>query len=117
MAVVRTCGGFRMILHAKGRDFAMRKAFDGVVVQAAVCDLQERWQRIFSDCEAVVLRCDFDRSGLQILHRMVRAAVAELDLEGFRAAGKAEELVAQADAEDRLLTQEVADSLDRILKW
>ena len=39
----------------------------------------------------------------QVLHRLVGAAVAELQLEGLAAAGQAQDLVAQADAEDRHL--------------
>ena len=53
------------------------------------------------DREAVVLRGDLDLAGLEVHDRMVRAAVAELELEGLAAAGEAEDLVAEADAEDR----------------
>ena len=52
----------------------------------------------------------------QILHRVIRAAVAELQLERLRAAGQAEQLVAQADAEDRLLAQQAANRADRVLE-
>jgi hypothetical protein len=41
------------------------------------------------------------RPVLQVLHRMVRAVVAELHLEGLRAGGQRHDLVAQADAEGR----------------
>ncbi len=77
---------------------------------------QELGQRIFVDREAVVLRRDLDRARLQILHRMIRAAVAELELERLRAAGQAEQLMAQADAEDRLLAQQAADRVDRVFE-
>ena len=77
---------------------------------------QELGQRIFGDREAVVLRGDFDGAGLQILHRMIRAAMAELELERLRAAGQAEQLVAEADAEDRLLAEQAADRADRVVE-
>ena len=47
---------------------------------------------------------------------MIRAAVAELQLEGFRAAGEAEELVAEADAEDGLLAEQAADGADGVFE-
>ena len=50
--------------------------------------------------EAVVLRGDLDLAGPQVLDRVVGAAVAELQLVGLAPAGEAEDLVAEADAED-----------------
>ena len=55
-------------------------------------------------------------AGLQVQHRLVRAAVAELELERLGAAGQAEQLVAQADAEDRLLAEHAADRVDRVVE-
>ena len=45
------------------------------------------------------------------LHRLVAAAMAELELEGLSAKRVAEHLVAEADAEDRLLADEAAHRL------
>ena len=109
MAVVRAGGGFGVVLHAEGRQLAVAQPFDGLVVEVDVRDLELGRQGLGIDGEAVVLRGDLDRAGLQVLHRLVRAAVAELELERLRAAGQAEQLVAQADAEDRLLAQQAAD--------
>ena len=53
------------------------------------------------DGEAVVLGGDLDLAGPLVAHRVIGAAVAELELEGLAAEGLAQELVAQADAEDR----------------
>ena len=53
------------------------------------------------DGEAVVLRGDLDLAGRLVADRVIGAAVAELELEGPGAEGLAEELVAQADPEDR----------------
>ena len=49
----------------------------------------------------MVLRGDFDPAGFQILHRLVAAAMAEFQLESFSAERLAENLVAEADAENR----------------
>ncbi len=63
-------------------------------------------QGVGVDRIAVVLCGDMDLPGLQILHRVVAAPVPELELEGLRPESAADELVAQADAHDRLLAHE-----------
>ena len=67
------------------------------------------------DLEAVVLAGDLDLAGLDILHRMVRAAMAVMHLAGLRAERQCEHLVAEADAEDRQIEfQELPDHRDGI---
>ena len=74
---------------------------------------QEAGQRGGIDGEAVVLAGDRHLARRQVAHRLVAAVVAELELEGAAAQGEAEELVPQADAEDRQLGREqLADVLD-----
>jgi hypothetical protein len=51
--------------------------------------------------EAVVLARDLDPPGLEVLDRVVGAAVAERQLVGVEADRAAEQLVAEADPEDR----------------
>jgi hypothetical protein len=58
-------------------------------------------QRVGIDGEAVVLRGDLHLARAQVLHRVVRAAVAELQLEGAPPHGEPQHLVPQADAEHR----------------
>ena len=53
------------------------------------------------DGEAVVLRGDLDLAGGVVHHRLVDAAVAEAQLVGAEAQRPAEDLVAEADAEQR----------------
>src|SRR6266511_2379161 len=50
-------------------------------------------------------------------HGMVRAAVAERELERLVSGGKGEKLVPQADAENRDVADELADDLDLPGKW
>ena len=51
--------------------------------------------------EAVVLRRDAHPAGAQVVHRMVDAAVPELELEALAAEREPEDLVPETDAEDR----------------
>ena len=66
--------------------------------------------------EAVVLRGDLDPTGLEVLHRVVRAAVAEGQLEGLEPDRPAEQLVAEADAPDRHLADHAAHVLDDVVE-
>ena len=77
-----------MILHAEGRQLAMPHAFDRAVVQIAVRHFEATRQILLGHGEAVILRRDLDSPGFQILHRLVGAAMAELQLEGRCAAGQ-----------------------------
>ena len=54
--------------------------------------------------------------GLQVLDRVVGAAVAERQLEGLEADRAAEQLVAEADADDRPLADQLADGLDDVVE-
>ena len=67
---------------------------------------QRRRQVVFGHGEAVILRGDFDAARFQVLHRLIGAAVAELELEGLGAAGQRQQLVPQADAEHGRLAQQ-----------
>ena len=53
----------------------------------------------------VVLAGDLDRAGGQPAHRVVAAVVAERQLEGLAAEGGGQQLVAEADPEDRHLAR------------
>src|SRR6187549_1823101 len=63
--------------------------------------LERRRQIAFVDRKAMILAGDEDTAGLEILHRMIRAMVAELHLHGARATREAEQLVTETDAEGR----------------
>ena len=85
--VVRVVGprrGFGMILDAEQRQRAMAEAFVRVIVQIEVGDFDiARRERVGINGKAVILGGDFDFLGAQILYRVVRAVVAEFQLEGF----------------------------------
>ncbi len=58
--------------------------------------------------ETVVLRGDGDLAGGEVLDGLIAAVMAEFEFEGLPAKGVAEDLVAEADAEDRRAADEGA---------
>ena len=60
------------------------------------------------DGEAVILGRDLDLLALEVQHRMIAAVMAELQLVRLAAQSQAQNLMAEADAEDRLLTEQIA---------
>ena len=69
--------------------------------------------RVELDGVVVVLARDLDAPGRLVAHGVVRAVVAERQLAGPGADGAAEDLVAQADAEDGHRTEQRLDDRDR----
>src|SRR6185437_10264270 len=106
VAVGRSRRGFRMVLHREGRLVGAAQALVGAVEQRDVGHLDVLGQRLGNDAEAVVLRRDLDLAGGQVLDRLVGAAMAALHLPGLAAQRQRQELVTEADAEDRHLLVE-----------
>ena len=71
-----------------------------------------RIQRLRVYAETVVLGSDFNFPCLQILNRLVCAAVAKFQFIGLGAVSQAQNLVPQADAEDRFLAQQFANRIN-----
>src|SRR5262245_1328400 len=90
-----------MVLHAEHGMLAMPQPFDRAVVQVDVSDLDVGRKRLRIDGKAVVLRGDFHLAGLELLHRMVRAAMSEFELERVAAHRQAKNLMTEADSEYR----------------
>ena len=67
-----------MILDREDRQSAMAKTFQGAVIQVDVSRFQVAGQVVEPDCEAVVLRGDFDFVGALVEHRLIGAAMTEL---------------------------------------
>jgi hypothetical protein len=79
MRIVRAWGGFGVVLDAEQGQVFVAHAFVGVVVEIDVGDLDVAGgERFRIDTEAVILGGDFDFFGEQVLHRMIRAVMAEL---------------------------------------
>ena len=62
------------------------------------------------DFVAVILRGDVHAPRQQVLHRMVAPAMPELELVGARPQRQTHQLIAQADARDGNLAQQLAHS-------
>ena len=90
---MRSGRSFRMILNAENRLALVSHAFDGPVVQIDAVDRNIGRQRGGIDRETVVLRSNFDSAGLHVLHRLVRAAMAEFQFECVAAKRLPENLV------------------------
>ena len=102
---MRAGGGLGVILNAEDRQALVPQALEGLIVEVDVARLDVGGQRRRVDGEAVVLGGDLDLAGRLVADRVIGAAVAELELEGLGAEGLAEELMAQADPEDRDATR------------
>src|SRR5690349_21800241 len=95
----------RMILHRENRVLAVPHAFHGVVIEVEVRH-DERLgaghaRRIPFDREAVILRRDKYLPCLKIAHWMVAAAMAVRQFRRPSAERQAEQLVTEANPEDR----------------
>ena len=90
----------------------MAQALDSVVVEVDLGDDRPAFFKgIRVGGEAVVLGGDRDLAGLEVLHRLIAAAMAELELESGAAESVGDHLVAEADAEDRVVGHEAGDRL------
>src|SRR3990170_4495913 len=104
--VERPGRGLRVVLDGEQRLRRVPEPLDGAVVQVHLGDLNAAAQAVPVQGVTVVLRGDVDAAGQEVLHRVVGATVAELQLERLRPEGAAQELVAEADAEHRLLADQ-----------
>src|SRR5258706_8985597 len=115
--IVRSGRGLRMILDAEHRLAAMPETFQRLIVQVDVRQLHFTLvQRIGVHREAVIVGGDLNLLRHVIQHGMIRAAVPELELVSLAAHREAKNLMAQADAEDGLFADEIADLLGLILQ-
>src|SRR5438105_549115 len=105
-----------MALEAERRRIENPHALIAAVEQGAMRDARVFRQRRLVDRKAVVLARDQYAARLEVLHRMVRAVMTELHLQRLRTHRKAENLVTQADAEQRqLLRHELARRANRVI--
>jgi hypothetical protein len=96
--VVRPGAGFGVELDGSGAPLGEVEALDRPVVER---DVRRLTRLAGSDGEAVVLARDEDAARGALDDRVIRAAVAERELVGPVASREREQLVAEADPEDR----------------
>ena len=115
VGVVGAGAGFGVVLHAEEWQGAVAQAFEGVVVEVDVGEVDFGGvDGVGIDGEVVIVRGDLDFAGVVALYGMIAAVVAEFKLVGFAAEGEADELVAEADAEDGRAAGELADAFPRV---
>ena len=104
--VVRPGRGLRVVLHGEGRGLQGPEPLDHPVVEVHVRRLGVR-NGAGGNGVVVVLARDLDHAGLEALHRVVGAVVTEGQLVGRAAQCGGEDLVPEADAEDRDLPHQI----------
>lgn len=77
-----------MVLDAEGGFVFGAEAFVGFVEEADMGDFDTGGKGFRQDVEAVVLRGDFNLTCLNILHRVVAAAMSQIHLGCFAAEGE-----------------------------
>src|SRR5262245_52077781 len=103
--VVGARAGLRVELHRARTQLRIGEPLDGAVVERLVRRGAVLGRR---DREAVVLARDEDAAARALEDRVVRAAVAERELERPEPGGAREQLMAETDAEDTRPADEVA---------
>src|SRR6516162_3258829 len=102
MAVVRAGARLRVVLDREDRLADHPQPLIGLVEERQVRRLDAVGQAFRVDDKTMVLAGDLDLASQQILDRMVGAAMAARHLVGRAAERQRQELVTEADAEDRL---------------
>ena len=108
--------GLGVVLHAEERERAVAQAFQRLVIQVHVRQLDlVGVDRVWIDGKVVVVRGDLHLAGEVVAHRVVAAVMAEFELVCLAAQGNAGELMAEADSEDRHAAQEFANGAHGVI--
>ncbi len=91
----------RVPLEAEGRTVGPLDALQRFIEQRAMCGLERIGQTTLIHGEPVVLARDRDFARCQVDDRMIGAMVTEFHLDSTRAARQRQQLVTEADAENR----------------
>src|SRR3954467_10428142 len=99
--VVRAGTRLGMPLEAERRPIGAAKTLQAAIEQGDMSHLHVFGQGCSVYGESVILAGDHHAPGFNVLHRMICTMMAEFHLDRPRATGKAQQLVAQADAKRR----------------
>ena len=99
--VVGPGAGLRMTLKAERGPIAAVDTLQGPVEQGTVCSNERLWQRLLVHCKSMVLTADHYVTPYKVLYGMVSTMVAEFHLHRPRSTGQTQELMSQADTENR----------------
>ena len=107
--VVWAWSGFWMVLYGKYRKLFVAQARDRVVVQVVFGDNGFVFLKVINrGGETMVLRSDCDPAGFHVLYGLVASPVSEFQLVGGSSQGMCDDLVAQTNAKDGKVGQEVS---------
>src|SRR6185437_9405146 len=101
VAVGRTRARLGMVLHAEHGAAGAGEPLVAAVEQADMGHLDAGGQRLAVHREAMILAGDLDPPGGELLDRLVGAAMAAIELVGPPTQCQSEQLVTEADAEQR----------------
>src|SRR5438270_6951142 len=117
LVVLRAGAALRVLLDSERGQSAVAGALDRPVVQVPLRDVEvAAWDRGRVDLELVVLARDVHAPGVEVLHGVVGAVMAVRETRRRRARGAAEDLVPEADPEERHLAERLPRELDRLLE-
>ena len=112
--VMGTGAGFGVVLDGENRFRGVTKALERTIVEIDV-----RWlgpdggEAVCVNCEAMVLAGDLNFAGVEILHGLIAATMAELEFVRLSSQRQAQQLMSQANAEDGQLTAQLFERIDR----
>ena len=109
LGIVRPGRSFGMILNRDYGQSLVAHAFDTAVVEVYMCDLHLGRKTISLDRKAVIVRSNFDSSMLQVFDRLVAAPMPEFQFKGLAPNRKPEDLMSEANPEDRRFSQQTAE--------
>ncbi len=112
---MRACRSLRMILHGEDRKSSVAHPFQTLVVEVDMSDLHlARRKGVHIHAEPMILGSNLNFPVKQVLYGLVRSPVAEFQLIRFPPHGQPQELVAQADSENRFFPQKGPHGFDGI---
>ena len=101
LGVVWAGGSLRVILHRDDGQSLVTHAFDALVVEIYVRDLNLGRQRVGFHREAMIVRSDFHVAVAEILNGLVTATMSEHQFESLTTKSATQQLMAEADSECR----------------
>src|ERR1051325_6691906 len=108
---------FWVILHTKDRFALVAKALDCLIIEVDTVYGHIGRQGFGIDSKSVILGSDLDPPGAEIFDRLIGPTMTKLQLESFSTQRLTQNLVPQANPENRNTTAyQLADGLNRIGK-
>src|SRR5690242_6032008 len=103
-----------MILHREKSLARSAQTLHRPIVKIDVRQLGPAADGIRVDRESMVLRGDLNPTRSHVHHGMVRTVMAEAEFVSFAAKGEPDDLMAEADAENRFLPEQTTNRVMRI---